>query len=68
MGMEKNMQGGGMNTRLLVWEHIWEMEGGKLQRLLSLFHGHFWFYSVIVHNTYTHAGIQGLNIRSSGAS
>lgn len=29
MGVEKNMQGGGMDTRLLVWEHLWEMKGGK---------------------------------------
>lgn len=29
MDMEKIMQGGGIDTRLLVWEHFWEMKGRK---------------------------------------
>lgn len=37
-----------------------EMKGGKYQGLLSLLHSNF--CSVIKHNTYTHAGIPGLNI------
>lgn len=35
---------------------------------LSRLHGHFWFHSVIVHNTPPHAGIRGLTIRNSGVS
>lgn len=43
-------------------------EKQEITDVLSLLHGHFWFHSDIVHNTPPLADIQGLTIRSSGAT
>lgn len=62
--MEKNMQGGGMDTGLLGWECIWETKRGFCPCSMAISG-----FTQSLHIIYTHGvAFKVLNTSSSGAS